>query len=67
MDKRTANMWYLYQACKQWVRDESWCFADHNPTLVEVWNRARLRTDDGLLFRSYVVNNYEKFLEYGED
>ena len=61
-----GRQWMLYKACKQWVKDEAKCFSDGIPTLAEVWARATERSRGGLIFKKYVVDNYEKALRYGE-
>ena len=58
-NKRTiGNPVTLYNACKQWVRDEAESFAEP-ATLAQVWHKAVQQDENGRTFRKYVLRNYE--------
>lgn len=62
MRRDIGNPVTLYNACKQWVRDEAECFAEP-ATLAQVWHRAVQQNENGRTFRRYVLHNYDLYLE----
>lgn len=60
--RKIGNPAVLYEACKQWVKDEAECYAEPD-NLATVWSRAVKQDDNGRTFRKYVLQNYAASLD----